>query len=836
MKSDGELAARLALLERELAEARAQQAATSDILRVISRSAVDVDAVLSQVIRSGIELCDAARGVIWLIKDGLLCLAAHVGYAPEWVEFALANPLVPAADSATISGIAAFTGEILNVEDIPSDPRFRSFAGHSYGNYRAGLAVPLKRDGIVAGVIALSRPEARRYTDRQVALVQTFADQAVIAIENARLFAEVETKTQNLTEALQQQTATSDVLKVISRSTFDLHVVLDTLVASATALCDAEQGIISLFEGDAFRAYTVHPPEPEFLAFLRARPQRLTDPGLAPRVARAGGIVHIPDKLLDPDYATIPGATKFSDTRTLLGVPLLREGKVVGVFALMRFEARPFTQRQIDLVQTFADQAAIAIENVRLFEEVQSRNRDLTDSLERQTAMSEILRVISRSPNDLAPVFQVIAESAAKLCNARFSVVYRFDGDLIHFVAQYGLTADAIEAEHRAFPMRPGRASAAARVILTADVVQIPDVTIDPDYQLGETARVLDARSTLAVPMLRDGRPVGSINVARAETGAFPERQIELLRTFADQAVIAVANVQLFEALQARTQELARSLEELRTAQDRLVQTEKLASLGQLTAGIAHEIKNPLNFVNNFAALSGELLDELNEALSGASLDPKTAETIEEVTGLLKGNLDKVVEHGKRADSIIRNMLLHSRTGSGERRPSAINDIVEEALNLAYHGARAERPGFNVTLERTLDPAAGEIDVYPQEITRVLLNLVANGFYATVKRREREGEGYEPMLSAATRSLGDRVEIRIRDNGTGIPKDVRDKMFDPFFTTKPAGEGTGLGLSLSHDIVVKQHGGTIQVETEPGSYTEFRLVLPRGAASAGGEP
>ena len=302
--------------------------------------------------------------------------------------------------------------------------------------------------------------------------------------------------------------------------------------------------------------------------------------------------------------------------------------------------------------------------------------------------------------------------------------------------------------------------------------------------------------------------------------------------TFADQAAIAIENVRLFESVEARTRELGKSLEELRTTQDRLVQTEKLASLGQLTAGIAHEIKNPLNFVNNFSSVSVELIDELREALARANLDGKLRAEIGEISDMLQGNLDKVVQHGKRADSIVRNMLLHSRQGSGEHRPIDINALVEESLNLAYHGARAEKQGFNITLERSFDPAAGEVDLFPQEITRVLLNLISNGFYAATKRKtEANGGDYEPVLAAVTRNLGDRVEIRIRDNGTGIPPEVKEKMFNPFFTTKPAGEGTGLGLSLSHDIIVKQHGGSIEVDTQPGKFTEFRIILPRTAAA-----
>ncbi len=290
----------------------------------------------------------------------------------------------------------------------------------------------------------------------------------------------------------------------------------------------------------------------------------------------------------------------------------------------------------------------------------------------------------------------------------------------------------------------------------------------------------------------------------------------------------------LEQKVEDRTRALTESLEDLRTAQDRLVQTEKLASLGQLTAGIAHEIKNPLNFVNNFSGVSVELVDELQQVLADVKADDKTRAEIDDLSDTLRGNLEKIVQHGKRADSIVKNMLLHSREGSGEHRPVDINGIVEESLNLAYHGARAENKGFNITLERSFDPAAGEVDLYPQEVTRVLLNLISNGFYAATKRKNQTGNGeYEPTLAAATKNLGDRVEIRIRDNGIGIPPEVKEKMFNPFFTTKPAGEGTGLGLSISHDIIVKQHGGSIAVDTKPGEFTEFMIVLPRKAATLG---
>jgi signal transduction histidine kinase len=381
-------------------------------------------------------------------------------------------------------------------------------------------------------------------------------------------------------------------------------------------------------------------------------------------------------------------------------------------------------------------------------------------------------------------------------------------------------------------PITPERGSASGRALLEGHAVHIADVTADPEYTWAEAQRLGDYRTILAVPMLREGVPIGVLILTRSEVRPFTDKQIELVTTFADQAAIAIENVRLFESVEARTRELAASLDDLRTTQDRLVQTQKLASLGQLTAGIAHEIKNPLNFVNNFSVVSAELIGELREALNDVTLNEKRRDEITELMDTLRGNLDRVVQHGKRADAIVKNMLLHSREGSGEHRLIDINGLVEESLNLAYHGARAEKPGFNITLQRSLDPTAGEVDVFPQDITRVLLNLISNGFYAATKRKAQgNGGDYEPVLTASTKNLGDRVEISIRDNGTGIPPEVKEKLFTPFFTTKPAGEGTGLGLSISHDIVVKQHSGSIEVDTQPGEFTEFRIILPRTAAT-----
>ena len=467
----------------------------------------------------------------------------------------------------------------------------------------------------------------------------------------------------------------------------------------------------------------------------------------------------------------------------------------------------------------------------RLEKQVEERTRELAQSVKELRALGEVSQAVN-STIDLQTVLSSIIANAVQLSGTEAGTIYVFDEATQEFQvhANYGMDEVLIAAiKDRHIRLGEAMISQAA---LQRTPMQTADARQDTSSLVLDIIQRAGFRALLTIPLLGGDRIVGALVVRRKAPGEFPKSTVNLLQTFGAQSVVAIQNARLFDEVQTRTRELAKSFEELQAAQDRLVQTEKLASLGQLTAGIAHEIKNPLNFVNNFSAISVELIDELREALAGANLDSTLRAQIGEIEDMLQGNLDKVVQHGKRADSIVKNMLLHSRQGSQEHRRIDINAIVEESLNLAYHGARAEKQGFNITLERSLDPAAGEVDVFPQDITRMLLNLISNGFYAATKRKaEANGGDYEPTLGAATKNLGGSVEIRIRDNGTGIPPEVKEKMFNPFFTTKPVGEGTGLGLSLSYDIIVKQHGGSIEVDTQPGEFTEFRIVLPRGAAT-----
>jgi GAF domain-containing protein/CheY-like chemotaxis protein/anti-sigma regulatory factor (Ser/Thr protein kinase) len=543
----------------DLAESLEQQTATAEILRVISSSPTDIQPVLDAVAESATRLCEAQDAQIFHREGERLVLVAHHGPIASGPIGQYFLPLLGSANGRSV--LEARTIHLADMQSETERYPEGSAAARRFG-HRTTLIVPLLREGVAIGSIGLRRGAAQLFTERQVALLQTFADQAVIAIENVRLFSELEARNDELRVALEQQTATSEVLKVISRSTFDLQPVLEILVENATRLAGAEGGLIARFDGEVFRFLAEYGASPEFGEFWR---RNVIRPGRGSAIGRAASerrVVHILDVLADPEWEQVE-AQRIGGYRTVLGVAMFRQDELIGQFFMWRTEVRAFTDRQIELVATFADQAVIAIENARLLGELQAKNADLTEALEQQTATSEILRVLSRSPTDVQPVFDVIVESACRLCDGVFANALRFDGALLHNMAQHGFSPEAEDVLRRAFPRRAGRDSMSGRAILAREIVESEDTSADDAAGLSQQmSRLMGFRAQVAVPLLRDGAPIGALVVARREAGRFPARQVELLKTFADQAVIAVENVRLFTELDARNRELRVALDQ----------------------------------------------------------------------------------------------------------------------------------------------------------------------------------------------------------------------------------------------------------------------------------
>jgi signal transduction histidine kinase len=760
-------------LLNELRESLQQQTATADVLKVISSSPGELEPVFEAMLANAVRICGAKFGVMSLREADAFRVAATHGAPAAFVEQRRREPLIRLTPGHNLDRLVR-TKDVVHVADILADPEVAPTLA-KYGGARALVNVPLLKDGELIGSIVIFRQEAGPFGGKQIELVQNFAAQAVIAIENTRLLNE-------LRESLAQQTATADVLKVISSSPGELKPVFQVMLENATQLCEARYGTLWLTERDAFRTVASHGDLPR-ADFEPWQSGNLYHPGPdvpLGRVAKTRQPVHVSDMREDPSYLRgdkLPlAAVDRAGVRTLLVVPMLRENDLVGAIAIYRTEVRPFSRKQIELVSNFAAQAVIAIENTRLLSE-------LRESLQRQTATADVLKVISRSTFDLQTVLDTLTESAAKLCDAEMAGITRPMGDGFYYATNYNFPADWLEFV-KSTPVKAGRGSIVGRALLDGVITQVIDVLADPDYTYREQQGKAGYRTFLAVPLMREGKPIGVLALGRKYVHAFTEKQIQLVQTFADQAVIAIENVRLFDEIQDKSRQLA----------------EASQHKSQFLANMSHELRTPLNAILGYTEL---ILDSVYGEM------PEKARSV----------LDRVQRNGRHLLGLINDVLDLSKIEAGQLTLSlsdySLKNVIQTVFSAVEPLAAQKQLALKIDVAPELPQGRGD----EQRLTQVLLNLVGNA----IKFTDR-GE-----VSIKGSSANGSFTVAVRDTGPGISAVDQAKLFQEFqqadsSITRKKG-GTGLGLAISKRII-EMHGGRIWVESSPGNGSTFAFTLP----------